>query len=147
MLSSAGQDNPGRYEYACVVPHKLFKFKSLSPAQNYLLLSMLLDWSFVLCFFPQTVFSFYMLIHRSGLVLHSHRTYSLYSVPALQHSSRTHSRYSGPTLENSLRTHPRDSGPALENSPHAHPCHPGRMLAAPIRMPYYSRSRPHLPTI
>ena len=96
MLSSAGQDNLERYEYACEVPHKLFKFKSLSSTQNYLLLSMPLDRSFVLCLFPQNEFSFHVLCHYSGLVLHSHRAYSRYSVPALRESPRTDSRYSGP---------------------------------------------------
>ena len=103
MLSSVGQDNPERYKYACVVLHKLIKFKSLSSAQNYLLLSMPLDRSFLFSF-PQNVFSFCVSFHRSGLVLHSHRTHSRYSVPALQHPSRTHSRYSGPAMENSPHT-------------------------------------------
>ena len=37
LLRSAGQDNLELYEYACEVPHKLFKFKSLSSTQNYVL--------------------------------------------------------------------------------------------------------------
>ena len=40
MLSSVGQDDLEPYEYACEVSHKLFKFKSLSSAQNYLFLAM-----------------------------------------------------------------------------------------------------------
>ena len=50
MLSSVGQDDLEPYEYACEVPHKLFKFKSLSLAQNYLFLAMPDDRS--LMFFP-----------------------------------------------------------------------------------------------
>ena len=85
LLSSVGQDNPKRYEYACVVPHKLIKFESLSLAQSYLILSMPLDRSFVLCSFPQNVFSFHMYLHRSGpvTVLHSYRAHCGYSGPAL----------------------------------------------------------------
>ena len=96
MLSSAGQDNLEPYEYVCEVPHKLFKFKSLSSTQNYLLLTMPLDRSFVLCLFPQNEFSLHVLCSISGLVLHSHRTHSRYFVPALWESPRTNSRYSGP---------------------------------------------------
>ena len=47
MLSSAGQDNLEPYEYACEVPHKLFKFKSLSSTQNYLFLTMPHDRSLI----------------------------------------------------------------------------------------------------
>ena len=61
LLSSAGQDNLERYEYACEVPHKWFKLKSLSSTQNYLLLSIPLDRSFVLCLFPQNEFSLHVL--------------------------------------------------------------------------------------
>ena len=50
MLSSVGQDNLEPYEYACEVLHKLFKFKSLSSAQNYLFLAMPVDRSLIFVF-------------------------------------------------------------------------------------------------
>ena len=50
MLSSVGQDDLEPYEYACEVPHKLFKFKSLSSAQNYLFLAMPVDRSLMFVF-------------------------------------------------------------------------------------------------
>ena len=50
VLSSVGQDDLEPYEYACEVPHKLFKFKSLSSAQNYLFLTMPHDRSLMFVF-------------------------------------------------------------------------------------------------
>ena len=50
MLSSVGQDDLEPYEYACEVSHKLFKFKSLSSAQNYLFLAMPVDRSLMFVF-------------------------------------------------------------------------------------------------
>ena len=50
LLSSVGQDDLEPYEYACEVPHKLFKFKSLSSAQNYLFLAMPGDRSLMFVF-------------------------------------------------------------------------------------------------
>ena len=50
MLSSVGQDDLEPYEYACEVLHKLFKFKSLSSAQNYLFLAMPHDRSLMFVF-------------------------------------------------------------------------------------------------
>ena len=50
VLSSVGQDDLEPYEYACEVLHKLFKFKSLSSAQNYLFLAMPHDRSLMFVF-------------------------------------------------------------------------------------------------
>ena len=50
LLSSVGQDDLEPYEYACEVSHKLFKFKSLSSAQNYLFLAMPVDRSLMFVF-------------------------------------------------------------------------------------------------
>ena len=50
MLSSVGQDDLEPYEYACEVLHKLFKFKSLSSAQNHLFLAMPHDRSLMFVF-------------------------------------------------------------------------------------------------
>ena len=50
LLSSVGQDDLEPYEYACEMPHKLFKFKSLSSAQNYLFLAMPVDRSLMFVF-------------------------------------------------------------------------------------------------
>ena len=50
LLSSVGQDDLEPYEYACEVLHKLFKFKSLSSAQNYLFLAMPHDRSLMFVF-------------------------------------------------------------------------------------------------
>ena len=50
VLSSVGQDDLEPYEYACEVSHKLFKFKSLSSAQNYLFLAMPDDRSLMFVF-------------------------------------------------------------------------------------------------
>ena len=90
--------SPKRYEYACEVLHKLSKSKSLSPAQNYLILTMPLGWSFVflsLLWLPPDGYLLHIHFRHSGPVPYLHHMYFRYSgpVPFLHHM---HFRYSGP---------------------------------------------------
>ena len=78
--------------------HKLGKSKSLSLAQNYLILPMPLDRSFVFCSFPQTVCLSRTRFYCCGLVYLSYHPHFGYCGPALLRSSHTHSRDSGPAV-------------------------------------------------
>ena len=77
--------SPKRYKSACKVLHKLSKSKSLSPAQNYLILTMPLGRSFV--------FLSLMCLHPDAYLLHIH---SRHSGP-MPYLHRIHSRHSIPT--------------------------------------------------
>ena len=76
--------SPKHYEDTCKLLHKLSKSKSLSPAQNYLILTMPLGRSFV--------FLSLMCLHPDAYLLHIHSRHSG-PVPYLH---RIHSRHSGP---------------------------------------------------
>ena len=108
--------------------HKLGNSKSLSLAQNYLILSMPLGRSFVFRSFLQTVGLLRVHLYCSGRVLHSHHVYSRCSGPALKHSHRTHPRYSVPVW--------------MLDSHHEYP-----RYSAPVRMPPFVCHDHHRPTL
>ena len=89
--------------------HKLGKSKSLSLAQNYLILSMPLGRSFVFWSFLQNVGLIRVYFRYSGLVFDSHHVHFRCSGPVV------HSRCSGPVI------HSCCSVPALKRSHHTHP--------------------------
>ena len=89
--------------------HKLGKSKSLSLAQNYLILSMPLGRSFVFRSFLQNVGLLRVYFRSSGLVFDSHHVHFRCSGPNI------HSRCSGPVI------HSRCSVPVLKRSHHTHP--------------------------